>query len=129
MEEARDGEQLDVRQRHEVVGAEEDVELGRVQPLDRLVVDREVEDAEEVLRVLVDLRPLPLREHVLDVELVPAEALGELVRRGRVGPLEVDPGQAGSAELERAALSARAGRDRAGAVPCPPDAGQAGHTY
>ena len=88
-----------------------------------------MEDAEEVLRVLVDLRPLPLREHVLDVELVPAEALGELMRRGRVGPLEVDPGQACGGELERAALSAGAGRDRAGAVPCPPDAGQAGHRY
>ena len=67
MEEARDGE-LDVRQRDEVVRAEEDIELGRVQTLDRLVVDGEVEDGKEVLRVLVDLRPLPLREHVLDVE-------------------------------------------------------------
>ena len=88
-----------------------------------------MEDAEEVLGVLVDLRPLPLREHVLDVELVPAEALGELVRSGRVGPVEVDPGQTGGGELERAPLSAGAGRGCAGAVPCPPDAGQVGHTY
>ena len=86
VEEPRDGQQLDVRQRDEVVGAEEDVELGGVQPLDRLVVDREVEDDEEVVRVLVDLRPLALREHVLDVERVPAEALGELAGAvGRVG--------------------------------------------
>ena len=80
-EEARDRQQLDVGQRDEVVGAEEEIELGRVQALDRLVVDGEVEDAEEVVRVLVDLRPLPLREHVLDVERVPAEALGQRVRR------------------------------------------------
>ena len=101
MEEARDREQRDVRERDEVVRAEEDVELGRVQPLDRLVVDGEVEDGEEVLRVLVDLRPLPLREHVLDVERVPAEALGELVRGLRVGMVEVDPGQPAGGELER----------------------------
>ena len=59
-EEARHGEQLDVRQRDEVVRPEEEVELGRVQPLDGLVVDREVEDAEEVplVGVVVDLRAL-----------------------------------------------------------------------
>ena len=77
-EEPRDGKELDVRERDQEVRAEEDVELGRVQPLDALVVDREVEDDEEVARVLVDLRPLALREDVLDVELVEAEALGEL---------------------------------------------------
>ena len=79
--------------------AEEDVELGRVQPLDRLVVDREVEDDEEVLGVLVDLRPLALREDVLDVELVEAEALGELGRLGEVGCVDVNPGEAVSGEL------------------------------
>jgi len=56
---------------------DEDVELGGVQALDGLVVDREVQYAEEVLGVLVDLRPLALREDVLEVERVPAEALGE----------------------------------------------------
>ena len=89
-----DREQLDVRERDEEVGAEEEVELGRVQPLDRLVVAGEVEHAEEVLGVLVDLRPLALREDVLEVERVPAEALGELVRLVGVGRVEVDPGQA-----------------------------------
>ena len=114
-------------QRDEVVRPEEEVELGGVQALDRLVVDREVEDAEDVLGVLVDLRALTLREHVLDVERVPAEPLGELLGRVVVGPVEVEPGQVAAAELERAALSARVDRDRAG--PGPPDAGQAGHTY
>jgi hypothetical protein len=86
-----------------------------------------VEDGEEVLGVLVDLRPLPLREHVLDVERVPAEALGQAVDRVLVRAVEVDPGQPGSGELERLALSESRDRERAG--PCPPDARQAGHTY
>src|SRR5207302_1022756 len=81
-EEPRDGEQLDRREGDEVVGPEEEVELARVQPLDRLVVDREVQDGEEVavVRVLVDLRALALGEDVLDVERMPAEAVGEHVR-------------------------------------------------
>src|SRR5207249_6818533 len=72
-EEAAHRQQLDVRQRDEVIRADEHVELGGVQALDRLVVDREVEDDEEVVRVVVDLRPLALREDVLEVERVPAE--------------------------------------------------------
>ena len=85
-EEPRDREQLPVRDRDEVVLADEDVELGGVQPLDGLVVDGEVEDGEEVAVVLVvvDLRPLALRDDVLDVQRVPAEAVGE-----RLGGLEV----------------------------------------
>ena len=70
-----------------------------------LVVDREVEDGEEValVRVVVDLRPLALRDDVLDVERVPAEALGELLRRLDVGRDDVDPGEAASGELGRPA--------------------------
>ena len=100
-EEARDGQQLAVRDRDEVVRPDEDVELGGVQPLDRLVVDREVEDDEEVAVVLVvvDLRALALRDDVLDVERMPAEALGQHVRRLEVGPDDVDPGEAASGEL------------------------------
>ena len=70
-------------------GPEEDVELGGVQPLDRLVIGGEVEHDEEVLRVLVHLRPLALREDVLEVERVPAEALGELRGLVRVGDVQV----------------------------------------
>ena len=58
LEEPGQRQELDVRQRHEVVGAEEEVELGGIQPLDRLVVHRKVEDAEEILRVVVDLGAL-----------------------------------------------------------------------
>ena len=84
-EEPRDREELAVRDRDDVVVADEDVELGGVQPLDRLVEDGEVENGEEVAVVLVvvDLRPLALRDDVLDVERVPAEALGEHLRRLR----------------------------------------------
>src|SRR5207247_10641483 len=57
-------QQLDGRERDEVVGPEEHVELGGVQPADRAVVDGEVENREEgaLLEVVVDLRPLALRE-------------------------------------------------------------------
>src|SRR5581483_2414498 len=99
LEQARDGAELDHRQRDDVVRSDEHVELARVQPADARVVDGKVEDGEQVaaafgLRVLVDLRPLATREHVLDVERMPAEALSE--RRDLVvgRPLEVDPGEA-----------------------------------
>ena len=65
----------------------------------RLVVEREVEDDEEVVRVLVDLRPLALREDVLDVELVEAEALGEGAASSGPGLVDMDPGEAVSGEL------------------------------
>ena len=72
--------QLDVGEGDEVVRAHEDVQLGSVQTLDGLVVEGEVQHDEQVVGVLVDLGPLALREHVLDVERVQAEALGERVR-------------------------------------------------
>src|SRR6185436_11863731 len=100
-EETSHRQQLDGGERDEVVSAEENVELGCVQALDRLVVDGEVEDGEEVLGVLVDLRPLPLREDVLDVERVPPEPVGERVRGVRAGAIEVNPGQAARGKLER----------------------------
>jgi hypothetical protein len=102
----RDRVQLDVRQRDDEVGSEEDVELGRVEPLHSLVVEGEVEDDEEVVGVLVDLRALPLGENVLDVELVEAEPLGE--DGGLRGPRLVDlkPGEAFSGELGDARFDA-----------------------
>ena len=88
----------------------------------RLVVEREVEDDEEVVGVLVDLRPLPLREDVLDVELVEAEALGDERRllRGRL--VDEDPGEAVGGELRDAGLRPRGDDARSAGVP-PPDAG------
>ncbi len=63
-----------------------------------------MEDDEEVFGVLVDLRPLPLGEDVLHVELVEAEALGEVGDLEGVGAVGVDPGQAVSRELGDAGL-------------------------
>ena len=107
--------------------ADEDVELGGVQALDGLVVDREVQDAEEVLGVLVDLRPLALREDVLEVERVPAEALGEGGRFLLAGIVEVNPGQAVRAELCNARLRACGGVPRLRARSRALDAGKAWH--
>ena len=118
-----------VRQRDQVIRPEEDVELACVEPADRLVVDREVQNREEValLDVVVDLRPLPLGENVLDVECVPAEAVGEpfdLLFRRRV---EVDPRQPTRLELaETPPLSRRRDDDVAGAARTS-DAGKARH--
>jgi hypothetical protein len=87
-----------------------------------------VEDDEAVVVVLVHLGPLALGDDVLDVQWMPAEALGErrcLVRRRRV---EVNPGQAVSGELSR--LARRRCRNLASDVArASPDAGQAGHRY
>jgi len=128
LEEPAHRQELDGGQRDEVALAEEEIELGRVQPLDGLVVEREVEDAEQVLRVFVDLRPLALREDVLDVERVPADLLGELGRNLRLRGVEVGPDEPVGGELSRLAAS----RDRflgTGPRARTLDAGQAGHRY
>ena len=83
-----------VRQRDQVVGPDEDVELGRVQPPDRLVEHREVQDDEQVVVVLVDLRALVAREDVLVVERVEVEVLLQPGPVDRPRPLDVDPAQA-----------------------------------
>jgi len=132
VEEPRDRKQLDVRDRDEVVGAEEEVELAGVQALDVLVIGGEVEDAEEiaVIDVVVDLGPLALRQDVLDVEWVPAEALAQSVDRlGIDRRVEVDPGEAVGAELSDAWFWARCDRLCVPARSRPPDAGQVGHRY
>ena len=82
-----------VRQRDDEVRPDEDVELGGVQPADRLVEDREVQDDEEVVLVLVDLRALVPREDVLVVERVELEVLLEPGALGRAGALDVDPAE------------------------------------
>jgi len=88
-----------------------------------------VEDGEEValLDVVVDLRALALREDVLDVERVPAEAASEHPGRERVGSVEVDPGEPGGAELSGLAGACGDRRDLAAARA--PDAGKARHRY
>src|SRR5439155_15050056 len=130
-EKPRHRQELDVRQGDEVVLADERVELGCVQALDALVVDREVQDDEEVavVAVLVDLRALAPRQHVLEIERMPPEAslkqLGLLERGG----VEMNPGQAVGGELLDARL--RACEDFPVARPGPRslDARQAWHWY
>ncbi len=119
-----------IRDRDDVVVPDEDVELGRVQPLHCLVEDREVEHGEEVALVLVvvDLRALTLGDDVLDVERVPAEALGERLRRLHVRRDDVDPGEAASGELVDERSRPRDDLAR-GAGARTPDAGQARHGY
>ena len=106
---------------------DEDVELGGVQALDGLVVDRKVEDAEEILGVLVDLWPLPLGKDVLEVERVPAEALGEGGRFLMAGIVEVNPGQTVRVELCNAPLRACGDVPRLRARSRALDAGKAWH--
>ena len=120
LEEARHRQQLDRGKGDEVVRAQEDVELAGVQALDCLVVDGEVEDDEAVVVVLVDLRPLPLREDVLDVERVPAEALGQGRRLLLGRRVEVDPGEAVAlrAQPARAQRARRPRACRANATGC-----------
>src|SRR5205823_342891 len=132
-EEQRHRAKLDRRQRDEVVRSEEDVELAGVEPADRLVVDGEVENREQValalfLGVDVDLRPLTAREDVLDVEGVPAEAPGELVRLLVARSLEVDPGQVGAVELSEPRPLCDLGH-AGGANATRTDARQARHRY
>src|SRR6266540_2749381 len=82
-----------VRERDHEVWPDEDVELGGVEASDRLVEDREVQDDEEVVLVLVDLRALVAGEDVLVVERVELEVLLEPGSLGGTGPLDVDPAE------------------------------------
>ena len=93
LEQVLDRRQRRVGQRDQEVGADEDVELGRVEPPDRLVEHREVQDDEQVLGVLVDLRPLVARQDVLVVERVEVEVLLEPGAVDRRRALDVDPAQ------------------------------------
>src|SRR6478609_3211349 len=133
-EEEADRAQLDRGERDEVVRADEGIELPGVETADGRVVDREVEDGEEVTVVAVvvagvdvDLGALAPREDVLDVERVPAEAAGEKLRLSGGRGEEVDPGDAAGLELSRRGprLDDRSARRSAART----DARQAGHWY
>ena len=109
-----------VGQRDDEVGPDEDVELGGVQPADRLVVAREVQDDEQVVVVLVDLRALVAAEDVLVVERVEVEVLLEPGAVDRARALDVDPAQAGGLELlDVRGLRLSGPGDAVRARPCP----------
>ena len=116
LEQVLDRLQRRVRDRDQEVAADEDVELAGVEPPDLAVEDREVQDDEQVVVVLVDLRPLVAREHVLEVEGVEVELLLEPGGLERRRALDVDPAQARALDgLDLGAALARlsaARRDR-----------------
>ena len=101
-----------VGQRDDEVRADEDVELGGVQAPDRLVEAGEVQDDEEVVVVLVDLRALVARVDVLVVEMMELEVLLQPRPVGRA---------AGARCGSSAALRPRRAR-RSGSPPRPPGA-------
>ena len=92
--------------------------LGGVEALYGLVVDREMEDGEEVavFLVVVDLRPLTLGDDVLDVERVPAGPVRQQLGRIEIRRDDVDPRQPRRLRTQRPlrarATSSAAGRDR-----------------
>jgi hypothetical protein len=92
---------------------------------------REVQDDEQVavVGVLVDLRALAPRQHVLEVERVPAEALLKQFRLLERWGVEVNPGQAVGGELLDARLRACEDFPVAGPGPRSLDARQAWHWY
>ena len=120
-----------VGERDQVVGPDEDVDLGRVEARDRLVVAREVQDDEQVVVVLVDLRALVARVDVLVVERVEVEALLEPGLVGGTRALDVDPAQPGRLDdLGAGLLGLRrggVGAARARAAPTDPGLGQVRH--
>ena len=99
LEQVLDRLQRLVRDRDQEVGADEEVELARAEPLGGAVEDRQVQDAEQVLVVDVDLRPLVAREDVLEVERVEVEVLLQPGALQRSGVLDVDPAQAAPLDL------------------------------
>ena len=95
LEHRRQGRQRDVRERDQVVGAQEEVELGGQDAPRVLVEQREVQNDEDVVVVLVELRALVARVDVLVVERVEVEMLLEPVAIGAARRLDVDPAQPG----------------------------------
>ena len=95
LEHRRQRRERDVRQRDQVVGAHEQVELGGQDPAGLLLEQRELEDDEDVVVVLVELGAVVARVDVLVVERVEVEVRLEPVAVGRPRRLDVDPADAG----------------------------------
>ena len=85
----------DVRERDQVVRAHEQVELGGQDPAGLLLEQREVQDDEDVVVVLVELRRVVARVDVLVVERVEVEVGLEPVAIGGPRRFDVDPADAG----------------------------------
>ena len=96
LEHRRQRRQRDVRQRDQEVRTQEQVDLRGQDPAGVLVVQREVQDDEDVVRVLVELGTLVARVDILDVELVELRVVVlEPVAIRTARRFDVDPAQAG----------------------------------
>ena len=84
---------------HEVVVAEEDVQLSAAQPPRPPGHDREMQDEEHVAGPAVDLGALGLADQILEVERVKPEPLLEQHQLGRAGPLDHQPAERAVPEL------------------------------
>jgi len=106
LEEVLDRLERGVRDRDDEVTPYEQVELACIEPADGTVEDGEVKDDEEVVRVLVDLRPLIARENILEIKRVEVEVLGEPGGLELTRALDVDPAKAAAVDYldARAAL-------------------------
>ena len=113
LEQVLDGLQRLVGDRDQEARSDEDVELARAEPTARAVEDGEVEDDEQVVLVLVDLRALVAREHVLEVQRVEVEVLLQPCLLDRAGAVDLDPAQALGRDLlyARGAGLSLSGRD------------------
>ena len=114
LEHRRQGRERDARQRDQVVGAHEQVELGGQDPAGFLLEQRELEDDEDVVVVLVELRAVVARVDVLVVERVEVEMRLEPVAVGGPRRLDVDPADAG--RLDDVGRGDVGRRDRVGRV-------------
>ena len=95
LEHRRQRRQVLVRQRDQVVGTDEQVELRRQEAPGRLVEDREVENDEQVVVVGVELGALVAGRDVLDVQRVEPELALQPLAVLLEGLLEVQPADAG----------------------------------
>ena len=93
LEQVLDGSDRLVGQGDHEVGPHEQVQLGGVQAPDGVVVAREVQDDEQVLVVLIDLRALVARQHVFVVQRMEVEVLLQPGAIDGAGALDVDPAQ------------------------------------
>ena len=95
LEHRRQRWQRHVRQRDDVIGTHEQVELGSQDARAVLVEEWEVQHDEDVVVVLVELRALVAREDVLVVERVEIEVLLQPVAVRGAGRFDVDPADGG----------------------------------
>ena len=104
-----------VREGDQVVGPDEEVELGGEQTTGRLLEDREVEDDEDVVVIRVELRALVARVDVLEIERVEIEVLLEPFAMRQARLFDVDPAEPARLDDRRFGCLYVSGQDRTAA--------------